>query len=204
MRTYLLERSRLVYQAEIERNYHIFYQLLAGAPAKERKVLGLDVPPSHFVYLAGGGPSSTPINGVDDAAEFGTTQKALSTIGVSVERQWQIFRLLAGLLHLGNIKITAARSDSNIAADDAALIQATELLGVDASEFRKWTTKKQLITRTDKIVTNLNAAAATVVRDSVAKFVYSCLFDVSAEARMGEEVSSDQHLPLTVACFGGE
>ena len=179
VRTYLLERSRLVYQPEIERNYHIFYQLLAGAPEKERKDLGLDRPPADFAYLVGGGPAATPIQGVDDAKEFELTQKALSTVGISVERQWQIFRLLAALLHLGNVQIKAARNEATIDSDDAAMSRATELLGVDMQEFRKWTLKKQLITRSEKIVTSLNAAQASVVRDSVAKFIYSCLFDVS-------------------------
>jgi myosin-5 len=174
----LLERSRLVYQPEIERNYHIFYQLLAGAPEKERKDLGLDRPSADFAYLVGGGPAATPIQGVDDAKEFELTQKALSTVGISVERQWQIFRLLAALLHLGNVQIKAARNEATIDSDDAAMSRATELLGVDMQEFRKWTLKKQLITRSEKIVTSLNAAQASVVRDSVAKFVYSCLFDV--------------------------
>jgi len=178
VRTYLLERSRLVYQPEIERNYHIFYQLLAGAPEKERKDLGLDRPPADFAYLVGGGPAATPIQGVDDAKEFELTQKALSTVGISVERQWQIFRLLAALLHLGNVQIKAARNEATIDSDDAAMSRATELLGVDMQEFRKWTLKKQLITRSEKIVTSLNAAQASVVRDSVAKFIYSCLFDV--------------------------
>ena len=180
IRTYLLERSRLVFQPESERNYHIFYQLLAGAPSKERKDFFLTSDPGAFAYLAGGGPTSTPIPGVDDAKEFRETQNALSTVGISVESQWHVFKLLAGLLHLGNIKITQSRTDAVLADDDPALALATNLLGLPAAEFKKWLIKKQLITRSEKIVTALNSAQALVVRDSVAKFVYSCLFDVSA------------------------
>ena len=179
IRTYLLERSRLVYQPESERNYHIFYQLLAGAPSKERKNLSLGTDYDAFAYLAGGGPSSTPIPGVDDAKEFRDTQKALSTVGIAVDRQWHVFRILASLLHLGNIKITQSRTDAVLADDDPALKLATDLLGLPASDFKKWTIKKQLVTRSEKIVTALGSAQASVVRDSVAKFVYSCLFDVS-------------------------
>jgi myosin-5 len=54
---------------------------------------------------------------------------------------------------------------------------ATRFLGINLAEFKKWTIKKQITTRTDKIITALNAAQATVVRDSVAKFVYACLFE---------------------------
>lgn len=168
-----------MYQPESERNYHIFYQLLAGAAPKERKDLSLSTTFSDFAYLAGGGPSSTPIPGVDDAKEFRETQNALSTVGISVERQWSIFKILAALLHLGNVKITQSRTDAVLADDDAALALATNLLGLPAADFKKWTVKKQLITRSEKIVTNLSSAQASVVRDSVAKFVYSCLFDVS-------------------------
>ncbi|TXT13452.1 hypothetical protein VHUM_00819 [Vanrija humicola] len=177
IRTYLLERSRLVYQPDTERNYHVFYQLLAGAPSKERKDLSLPTDPQQFAYLAGGGPSSSTIAGVDDAKEFRDTQEALSTVGISVERQWSIFKVLAALLHLGNVKITQARTDAVLSDDDPALLIATELLGLPLADFKKWTVKKQLTTRSEKIVTNLGSAQATVVRDSVAKFIYSCLFD---------------------------
>ncbi|TFK55318.1 hypothetical protein OE88DRAFT_1694770 [Heliocybe sulcata] len=177
IRTYLLERSRLVYQPLTERNYHIFYQLCAGVPVKERKDMGLDTDVSKFHYLKQGGPSAASIPGVDDADEFRGTQQALSTVGISVEKQWAVFRLLAALLHLGNVKVTQMRNDAQLDENDSALLLATRFLGVDLPEFKKWTVKKQITTRSEKIVTALNAAQATVVRDSVAKFVYACLFE---------------------------
>ncbi|RPD65761.1 hypothetical protein L226DRAFT_608721 [Lentinus tigrinus ALCF2SS1-7] len=177
IRTYLLERSRVVFQPLTERNYHIFYQLCAGAPLKERKDLGLDTDVTKFQYLNQGGPSSTPIAGVDDAEEFRQTQTALSTIGISVEKQWAVFKLLSALLHLGNIKVTQTRNDAIIDDADPALQLATRFLGVPLADFKKWTIKKQITTRSEKIVTSLNGAQATVVRDSVAKFVYACLFE---------------------------
>ncbi|KAI5124012.1 hypothetical protein M0805_003844 [Coniferiporia weirii] len=177
IRTYLLERSRLVYQPETERNYHIFYQLCAGIPLKERKDLGLDTDVTKFHYLRQGGSASTPIPGVDDAEDFRSTQHALSTVGISVEKQWAVFKLLASLLHLGNVKITQSRQDAVLEDNDPALLLCTRFLGISASDFKRWTIKKQITTRSEKIVTAINAAQATVVRDSVAKFVYACLFE---------------------------
>jgi myosin-5 len=172
-----LERSRIVFQPLTERNYHIFYQLCAGAPLKERKDLGLDTDVTKFHYLKQGGSTSTPIAGVDDADEFRATQQALSTVGISVEKQWAVFRLLAALLHLGNVKVAQHRTDAALDDSDPALLLATRFLGVNLAEFKKWTVKKQITTRSEKIVTSLSAAQATVVRDSVAKFVYACMFE---------------------------
>ena len=174
IRTYLLERSRLVFQPVKERNYHIFYQFVAGASATERQELEL-LPVEQFDYLNQG--SSPVIDGVDDKAEFEALKKSLTTIGVNSSQQSEIFKLLAALLHLGNVKITASRTDSVLTATEPNLEKASAMLGVDPVEFAKWTVKKQLITRGEKITSNLTQAQAIVVRDSVAKFVYSSLFD---------------------------
>lgn len=174
IRTYLLERSRLVFQPLKERNYHIFYQLVAGATEAERQELGL-LSVENFDYLNQG--NEPMIDGVDDAAEFAATRESLSTINVSERTQREIFRVLAALLHIGNIKITATRTESSLSATEPALVQACNMLGIDPADFAKWTVKKQLITRGEKITSNLTQQQATVVRDSVAKFIYSSLFD---------------------------
>lgn len=179
IRTYLLERSRLVYQPATERNYHIFYQLCAGATPFEREELGL-LPVENFDYLNQGGDSTIP--NVDDKAEFDLTREAMATVGMTKDVQFSVFKILAALLHLGNTSIGATRTDSVLAPTEPSFAKASALLGVDAAEFARWTTKKQIITRSEKIVTNLNHKQAVVVRDSVAKFIYSSLFDWLVES----------------------
>jgi myosin V len=174
IRTYLLERSRLVFQPLKERNYHIFYQLIAGATDSERQDLSL-MPADQYEFLNQG--AAPVIDGVDDKAEFNALREALSMIGVTLEQQTQIFKLLAALLQLGNVKIQASRTDATLAPDEPSLVKAAEMLGLDATLFAKWTVKKQLVTRGEKILSNLTQQQATVVRDSVAKFIYSSLFD---------------------------
>ena len=174
IRTYLLERSRLVFQPLKESNYHIFYQMVAGLSDQERQAWSV-LPVEQFDYLNQG---NTPtIDGVDDKAEFIATKQSLKTIGVSEEQQTEIFKMLAGLLHLGNVKIGASRTDSVLAPTEPSLEKACAILGIDATEFAKWIVKKQLITRGEKITSNLTQAQAIVVRDSVAKFIYSSMFD---------------------------
>lgn len=88
-----------------------------------------------------------------------------------------IFKVCAAVLQIGNIKITGSRDEANISESDSALSNACQLLGIDKSAFKKWILKKQITTRSEKITTALNVTQALVARDSVAKFLYSVLFD---------------------------
>lgn len=164
IRTYLLERSRITFQPESERNYHVFYQLCMGAPAAERKELKLDNF-MDFHYLKQG--SCFQVANVDDAEEFENLQKALSTIGISVTTQWKIFKTLSAILHLGEIKF-----DNEEQIDFCAF-----LLGVNNSDFKRSLKNKTIITRNEKIVTAMTPAQSICVRDSISKFIYSALFD---------------------------
>ena len=182
IRTYLLERSRLVFQPLKERNYHIFYQLVAGTTSAEKDELGLGTV-DEFEYLNQGG--SSQISGVDDGKDFKDTRSSLTRLGVSETAQSSLWRMLAALLHIGNIKILPGRTDAQLSPEEPSLTKACDLLGINAVEFAKWTVKKQLITRGEKIMSNLTQQQATVVRDSVAKYIYSSLFDWLVETMNG-------------------
>lgn len=174
VRTYLLERSRLVFQPASERNYHIFYQLLAGMNEDDKLALSLTTA-EDYKYTNQG--DACVIDGVDDAKEFNITNEALSLIGIDESKQSEIYKILAALLHIGNIEIAATRNDAHLSSDEPNLVKACELLGIDPLNFSKWCVKKQITTRSEKIISNLNHKQALVARDSFAKYIYSALFD---------------------------
>uniref|UniRef100_A0A673ZT75 Myosin VB n=1 Tax=Salmo trutta TaxID=8032 RepID=A0A673ZT75_SALTR len=102
MRTYLLEKSRVVFQAEDERNYHIFYQLCASASLPEFKDLALSNA-EDFIFTSQG--ENIFIEGVNDAEDFEKTREAFTLLGVNDSNQSSIFRIIASILHLGNVEI---------------------------------------------------------------------------------------------------
>lgn len=182
IRTFLLERSRVAYQPPTERNYHIFYQLLAGASDELRKRLGLEGKHGSwqgFHYTRQGGEDSGEIVGVDDAEDFAVTGASLGMVGINEERRQDIWRTLAGILHLGNVLFSGTESIGSYvdSSSEDEFIMSAELLGVDKNRLRQWLTKRQIVTRHDRILAKVNKAQALVIRDSIAKFVYSRLFD---------------------------
>lgn len=114
---------------------------------------------------------------VPDDEQFRATQKALSTVDIDSSMQRSIWKLLAAILHLGNIKVTELRGNADVDAQDPALAMASSLLGIAPEDLRKWMIKRQISARSERIVTSLNAAQSASVRDSIAKFVYSRMFD---------------------------
>ncbi|KAG0688903.1 Myosin type-2 heavy chain 1 [Pichia californica] len=174
IQTYLLERSRLVYQAEDERNYHIFYQMIEGLDSKLKYELHLTDAKDYY-YLNRG--KIFTIKGVDDSKDFKETCDALRVVGITDQQQFELFKILSGLLHIGNIKIQNSRNEAILNDDEPNLLIASTLLGLDPKDFRKWIIKKKISTRSDNIVSNLKFHEAYVAKDSVSKYIYSLLFD---------------------------
>ncbi|KFM60335.1 Myosin-VIIa, partial [Stegodyphus mimosarum] len=98
---YLLEKSRIVGQATDERNYHIFYCMLAGLSREEKQKLDIS-DASKYQYLTQGG--CITCEGRDDTAEFSDIRSAMKVLMFSDQEIWEILKILSALLHLGNIK----------------------------------------------------------------------------------------------------
>lgn len=102
--TYLLEKSRVVFQEKNERNYHIFYQLLKGASSNLKTSLGIadmSKHPENITFINQSG--CIDIDEVDDAAEFEEVQAALVFLGFTEAEIINLWKVIAGILHFGNI-----------------------------------------------------------------------------------------------------
>ncbi|KAG6769940.1 hypothetical protein POTOM_025607 [Populus tomentosa] len=177
IRTYLLERSRVCQVSDPERNYHCFY-LLCAAPLEERERYKLENPKS-FHYL--NQTNCYKLDGVDDAEEYLATRRAMDIVGISEEEQEAIFRVVAAILHLGNIEFAKGEEiDSSVIKDQKSrfhLNMTAELLKCDAKSLEDALIQRVMVTPEEVITRTLDPLAAVLSRDALAKTIYSRLFD---------------------------
>ncbi|PSR94900.1 Myosin-6 like, partial [Actinidia chinensis var. chinensis] len=177
IRTYLLERSRVCQVSDPERNYHCFYMLCSAPPEDvERFKLGN---PRSFHYL--NQSNCYELDGIDDSKEYIATRRAMDIVGISSEEQDGIFRVVAAILHLGNIEFVKGKEmDSSMPKDEKSwfhLRTAAELFMCDPKALEDSLCKRVIVTRDETITKWLDPESAAVSRDALAKVVYSRLFD---------------------------
>ncbi|XP_035114986.3 unconventional myosin-IXa isoform X5 [Callithrix jacchus] len=172
---YLLEKSRLVYQEHNERNYHVFYYLLAGASEEERSAFHLKQP-EEYHYL---NQDCFTVEGEDLKHDFERLQLAMEMVGFLPKTRRQIFSLLSAILHLGNIcyKKKTYRDDSIDICNPEVLPIVSELLEVKEEMLFEALVTRKTVTVGEKLILPYKLAEAVTVRNSMAKSLYSALFD---------------------------
>lgn len=173
---YLLEKSRIVSQNYSERNYHIFYCILAGLSADEKRLLDLGHA-SDYKYLTGG--SCIICEGRDDAAEFSDIRSAMKVLLFSDQEIWEIIKLLAALLHCGNIKYKATVVDNLDATEipeHTNVERVAALLGLPMHPFINALTRRTLFAHGETVVSTLSREQSVDVRDAFVKGIYGRMF----------------------------
>ncbi|XP_062439518.1 unconventional myosin-IXa isoform X5 [Rhea pennata] len=172
---YLLEKSRLVYQEHNERNYHVFYYLLAGASEEERSAFHLKQP-EEYHYL---NQDCFSVEGEDLKHDFERLQLAMEMVGFLPKTRRQIFSLLSAILHLGNIcyKKKTYRDDSIDICNPEVLPIVSDLLEVKEEMLFEALVTRKTVTVGEKLILPYKLAEAVTVRNSMAKSLYSALFD---------------------------
>ncbi|KAM3877414.1 unconventional myosin-IXAa [Diretmus argenteus] len=190
---YLLEKSRLVYQEHNERNYHVFYYLLSGASEEERTAFHLKKPEEyhylnqmtkkvhrlHWENYYESEPDCFTVEGEDLKHDFERLQLAMEMVGFLPATRKQIFSLLSAILHLGNIryKRKTYRDDSIDICNMEVLPVVSELLQVKEEMLFEALTTRKTVTVGERLIVPYKLAEAGTVRDSMAKSLYSALFD---------------------------
>ncbi|XP_040280060.1 unconventional myosin-XIX isoform X2 [Bufo bufo] len=173
IQTYLLESTRIAHQNSSERNFHIFYQIVKGASQDERKQWSLPEN-ATFSWL----PNSEK-NFEEDC--FESTKTAMLHLGIEPSTQNKIFKILSGLLHMGNIQFSESLDEnqacelSHFAKDfinsASNLIKLPTDLLMERLCYRTITAGKQVFKKPCK------KAECQTRRDCLAKTIYARLFD---------------------------
>ncbi|KII91880.1 glycosyltransferase family 2 protein [Plicaturopsis crispa FD-325 SS-3] len=176
---YYLERNRVAGAPSGERNFHIFYYLVAGATPEERQHLHL-VDKANYRYLGSRGPVGRGNQARDDDAQrFDQLKVALKTIGLSKRHVAQTCQLIAAILHLGNLEFTIDRhrnEDAAVVRNLDALDIVAEFLGVHSSSLEAALSYKTKLVKKELCTVFLDPDGASDNRDDLAKTLYSLLF----------------------------
>ena len=135
---------------------------------------------SRFQYLNKSGCYN--VDGIDDTKDFQDVLKALKTVNISDAEQLNIFKIIAGVLHLGNIRFQTSGNYAQLESNSDALLEyPSYLLNIDKESLKKKLTSRTIETKAgaqqEKIDVTLNVEQAEYSRDALAKSLYSRLFD---------------------------
>ncbi|XP_069470807.1 unconventional myosin-XIX isoform X3 [Ambystoma mexicanum] len=175
IQTYLLEKTRVAHQAPLERNFHIFYQITKGASTEERRQWNL--PEGAMFYWL-----PNPDRNLEEDC-FEVTRDAMLHLGIDSNKQNNIFKLLAGLLHLGNVNFEDTVDESQPcelqANTKSFLVTAASLLNVSLDELRERLQVRTITAGKQQQVflKPCSKSECAMRRDCLAKVVYAKLFD---------------------------
>ncbi|KAL2298425.1 hypothetical protein Nmel_015420 [Mimus melanotis] len=130
LQTLLLERARVAQQPEGESSFNIFPLLLAGLDVAERTMLHLhQVAESNSFGIK---PFTKPEDKQRASVAFSQLRVAMGTLGISAEEQAAVWRILAGIYHLGAAGACRVGRKQFLRFESAS--RAAEVLGCDVEE----------------------------------------------------------------------
>merc|ERR1719166_30789 len=172
--SYLLEKSRITQQQEVERSYHIFYQLLQPfvPDMKAKCLLSDDI--YTYSYVSQG---KVTVASIDDNEELEYTDSAFDIIGFSNQEKWDCYKLTAGVMTCGEVKFEQKGRDDQAEVKDMTVPnKVAELFGVNGDELMKGFCKPKIKVGTEWVTKGQTCDQATNGVGGIARATFDRIF----------------------------
>jgi myosin heavy chain 6/7 len=172
--SYLLEKSRITQQQEVERSYHIFYQLLMPFVPEMREKLLLSEDIYDYRYVSQG---KTTVASIDDNEEMEYTHDAFDVIGFSEAETWDCYALTAGVMTAGEVVfVQKGRDDQAEPGSMDYPNKVAQLWGVSADEMMKSFCKPKIKVGTEWVTKGQTCGQATNSIGGIARATFDRVF----------------------------
>ncbi|CAM9598213.1 unnamed protein product [Choristocarpus tenellus] len=217
IKTFLLEKVRVVKQSAMERNYHIFYMLAAGATRKQKEEWEINTLRSHYFTSQSG--CFDRRDKVQDMDLYKELIGAFKVMGFEEQEQANVFRMVASVLALGDVEFVERPE----ARDEEILVElkestrprleaAARLLDVTPDSIMGALTSRKINAGISSQVTiYLTQEQSRHARDALAKAIYASIFEwvvrrtnECIEAKQAEAMSEDRIFIGLLDIFGFE
>uniref|UniRef100_A0A667XJV8 Myosin-7 n=1 Tax=Myripristis murdjan TaxID=586833 RepID=A0A667XJV8_9TELE len=166
--TYLLEKSRVIFQLKAERDYHIFYQILSNKKPEILEMLLITNNPYDYAFISQG---ETQVASICDSEELMATDNAFDVLGFTQEEKNSVYKLTGAIMHYGNMKFKQKQREEQAEADGTEdADKAAYLMGLNSADLIKglchprvkvgneWVTKGQTVDQVNYAVGALSKA----------------------------------------------
>merc|ERR1711962_1199031 len=180
--SYLLEKSRITEQQEVERSYYIFYQLLqpygdgiCEGGLRAKCFVSADI--YDYIYVSQG---KTKVDSIDDDEELLYTEDAFNVLGFAEQEKFDCYVLTAGVMTCGGIVYeTKGRDDqaeiANVGIETFAG-KAAASFGVQAPALFKAFCKPRIKVGTEWGIKGQTCEQATMATGGIARAIFVRIF----------------------------
>ncbi|NXD18535.1 MYH6 protein, partial [Nothocercus nigrocapillus] len=173
--TYLLEKSRVIFQLKAERNYHIFYQILSNKKPELLETLLITNNPYDYSYVSQG---EVTVASIDDSEELMATDSAFDVLGFTAEEKAGVYKLTGAIMHFGNMKFKQKQREEQAEPDGTEdADKSAYLMGLNSADLLKGLCHPRVKVGNEYVTKGQNVQQVYYSIGALAKAVYEKMFN---------------------------